>query len=124
MPDAVNLLTLNNHRVIVQSGVGEIINFLDREYSDAGAEIVENPEEVYDADIILKVSPPTQDEISFMKNNQTLISALQLEIQSPEFFRSLMKKTSLQLHMTIYKTKMVYSQLLEQWVRLLETHQF
>ena len=92
VPDAVNLLTLNNHRVIVQSGVGEIINFLDREYSDAGAEIVENPEEVYDADIILKVSPPTQDEISFMKNNQTLISALQLEIQSPEFFRSLMKK--------------------------------
>ena len=92
VPDAVNLLTLNNHKVIVQSGVGEIINFLDREYSDAGAEIVENPKEVYDADIILKVSPPTQDEISFMKKNQTLISALQLEIQSPEFFMSLMKK--------------------------------
>ena len=97
---------------------------MDREYSDAGAEIVENPEEVYDADIILKVSPPTQDEISFMKKNQTLISALQLEIQSPEFFMSLMKKTSQQLHMTTYKTKMVYSQLLEQWVRLLEMHQF
>ena len=56
VPDAVNLLTLNNHKVIVQSGVGEIINFLDREYSDAGAEIVENPKEVYDADIILKLS--------------------------------------------------------------------
>ena len=28
VPDAVNLLTLNNHKVIVQSGVGEIINFL------------------------------------------------------------------------------------------------
>ena len=92
IPDAVNLLTQNNHRVIVESGVGEFINFSDKEYSDCGASIVQTQEEVYKADIILKVSPPTEQEIQFMKNKQTLISALQLKIQTPEFFKQLMEK--------------------------------
>ena len=92
VPDAVNLLTLNNHNVIVQSGIGEVINFSDKEYSDCGATIVKTAREVYQADIILKVSPPTNEEIQFMKKNQTLISALQLKIQNPDFFLQLMKK--------------------------------
>ena len=92
VPDAVNLLTLNNHSVIVQSGVGQIINFTDKDYSDCGAKIVNTAKEVYQADIILKVSPPTNDEIKLMKQNQTLISALQLKIQKPDFFIQLMEK--------------------------------
>lgn len=92
VPDAVNLLTLNNHAVIVQSGVGEGINFLDKEYSDCGAKIVKTAREVYQADIILKVSPPNEEEIQFMKKNQTLISALQLKIQNPDFFTQLINK--------------------------------
>ena len=92
VPDAVNLLTLNNHNVIVQSGVGQVINFSDKDYSDCGARIVESAKEVYEADIILKVSPPTEDEIKLMKKNQTLISALQLKIQKPDFFKQLMDK--------------------------------
>ena len=92
VPDAVNLLTLNNHNVIVQSGVGQVINFSDKDYSDCGARIVESAKEVYKADIILKVSPPTEDEIKLMKKNQTLISALQLKIQKPDFFKQLMDK--------------------------------
>jgi len=92
VPDAVNLLTNNGHNVIVQSGVGEVINFSDKEYSDCGAQIVDTVKEVYQADIILKVSPPTHEEIEFMEKKQTLISALQLKIQSPDFFQKLMDK--------------------------------
>ena len=93
VPDAVNLLTNNGHHVIVQSGVGDVINFSDKEYSECGALIVQTAREVYQAaDIILKVSPPTHEEIRFMKKNQTLISALQLKIQNPDFFKELMKK--------------------------------
>ena len=55
-------------------------------------EIVETAKEVYQADIILKVSPPTYEEINFMEKNQTLISALQLKIQKPDFFQKLMDK--------------------------------
>ena len=57
VPDAVNLLTNNNHNVIVQSGVGDFINFSDQEYSECGASIVQTAKEVYQSDIILKVSP-------------------------------------------------------------------
>ena len=92
VPDAVNLLTLNDHHVIVQSGVGKGINFSDQEYANAGAKIVETSEEVYKADVILKVSPPTPTEIHLLKKNQTLISALQLKIQNPDFFKELIKK--------------------------------
>ena len=92
VPDAVNLLTNNGHHVIVQSGVGEVINFSDQEYSECGASIVKTVQEVYKADIILKVSPPTTEEIDFMEKNQTLISALQLKIQTPDFFKRLMDK--------------------------------
>jgi len=92
VPDAVNLLTNNGHHVIVQSGVGEVINFSDQEYSECGASIVKTAEEVYKANLILKVSPPTSEEIQFMEKNQTLISALQLKIQNPDFFQQLMDK--------------------------------
>ena len=92
VPDAVNLLTNNGHQVIVQSGVGELINFSDQEYSECGASIVSTAQEVYQADIILKVSPPTFEEIEFMEKNQTLISALQLKIQNADFFKRLMDK--------------------------------
>jgi len=92
VPDAVNLLTNNNHNVIVQSGVGDFINFSDQEYSECGASIVQTAKEVYQSDIILKVSPPTFEEIQFMEKNQTLISALQLKIQKPDFFKQLMDK--------------------------------
>ena len=70
VPDAVNLLTNNGHNVIVQSGVGEVINFSDKEYSDCGAQIVDTAKEAYQADIILKVSPPTHEEIEFMEKNK------------------------------------------------------
>ncbi len=92
VPDAVNLLTNNGHHVIVQSGVGEVINFSDQEYSECGALIVKTAEEVYKANLILKVSPPTSEEIQLMEKNQTLISALQLKIQKPDFFQQLMDK--------------------------------
>ena len=89
VPDAVNLLTNHGHNVIVQSGVGDIINFSDKEYSECGARIVDTAKEAYKADIILKVSPPNAEEIDLMGKNQTLISALQLKIQNSTFFQNL-----------------------------------
>ena len=92
VPDAVNLLTNNGHKVIVQSGVGELINFSDQEYSECGASIVSTAKEVYQSDIILKISPPNITELDLMKNGKTLISALQLKIQKKEYFQKLINK--------------------------------
>ncbi|MDH5381270.1 MAG: alanine dehydrogenase, partial [Cyclobacteriaceae bacterium] len=49
-------------------------------------------EEVYEANIILKIEPPTHDEIGLMKTNQVLISALQIGNQNPEYISLLNKK--------------------------------
>src|SRR5690606_22860039 len=59
---------------------------------EAGAKIMYSPKEVFEANIILKVEPPTLDEIKLMKPGTTLISALQLGNQSSEYIEALMKK--------------------------------
>ncbi|MFM9075424.1 MAG: alanine dehydrogenase [Bacteroidota bacterium] len=88
-PDAVALLVNNGHQVWVETHAGEGSNFSDHAYSEAGASIVYSPEEVYKAEIILKVEPPTLAEIDLMKPGQTLISALQPGHLEPEYLHRL-----------------------------------
>jgi alanine dehydrogenase len=92
VPDAVALLVNNGHRIVVETNAGKMANFQDHDYSEAGAEIVYTPEDVYKADIILKVAPPSPAEIGMMQQKQTLISALQLTVQPEDFLKQLMSK--------------------------------
>jgi alanine dehydrogenase len=91
-PDAVEVLVSHGHQIRVESGAGEHASFSDKEYSDAGAEICYNSDKIFEANTILKVHPPTLDEIGLMKSKQTLISALQLKIQDDRYFKALMNK--------------------------------
>ncbi len=91
-PDAVEVLSSNGHQIRVESGAGEHASFSDKEYSDAGAEICYDSKKIFEANTILKVHPPTLEEIGLMKNKQTLISALQLKIQDDQYFKALMNK--------------------------------
>ena len=77
-PDSVALLVDRGHDVWVETKAGEGSKFTDKQYSDAGAKIVYSPQEVYKADIILKIEPPTVEELEFFKPGQTLISAIQM----------------------------------------------
>jgi alanine dehydrogenase len=77
-PEAVALLINNGHEVCLETGAGKLARFEDNEYSEAGARIVYSAKEVYECDVVLKVSPPTEEEISYMKPGGTLISALQM----------------------------------------------
>lgn len=92
VPDAVALLVNNGHTIIVETNAGKMANFQDHDYSEAGAQIVYTPEEVYKADIILKVAPPSPQEIEMMQQKQTLISALQLTVQPENFLKQLTAK--------------------------------
>lgn len=92
VPEAVSLIVSNGHRVIVETNAGKQAFFSDRDYSEAGAEIAFSPEKVYEADIILKVTPPSKKEIELLKHKQTLFSALQLTVQPEDTLRELMKK--------------------------------
>ena len=92
VPEAVSILVLNGHRVKIESKSGEMANFSDRDYSEAGAEICHDPKEIFQCDIIFKVGPPSEDEINLMSGNQTLISALQISIQPKVILQKLMQK--------------------------------
>jgi alanine dehydrogenase len=92
VPDAVALLVNNGHTIVVESNAGKMAHFEDHDYSEAGATIVYSPEEVYKANIILKVAPPSPKEIEMMQQKQTLISALQLTVQPEDFLKQLMAK--------------------------------
>ena len=93
VPEAVSLLVNNGHHVTVETNAGKMSNFQDHDYSEAGAQIAYTPEEVYkNSEIILKVAPPSLEEIDWMRPKQTLISALQLTVQPESFVKSLMSK--------------------------------
>ena len=81
VPDAVSLLVNNGHEVIIQSEAGKAAHFLDSEYAEAGGTIVNSIAEVFQAGIILKVSPLTSEELDLLKPRQTVISALQEAIK-------------------------------------------
>ena len=91
-PDAVSLLVHNGHNIVIESAAGEGANFSDKEYSDAGAEIVFSKEEVYESDVVVKIEPPTESEIKLLKKDQKLISAIQLETREKKYFQSLLEK--------------------------------
>jgi alanine dehydrogenase len=92
VPEGVGLLTKNSHQVMVEAGAGTAAHFTDHEYSEAGGQIVYSPDEVFKADILLKVAPVNPVELEFLKPKQTLISALQIGIQKEEYFRALIQK--------------------------------
>ena len=92
VPESVGFLVANGHRVVVESGAGEQANFSDSDYSESGAEISYETKEVYQSDLLLKVSPPNNKEISLMKYKQILFSALQITVQPKNALEKLMAK--------------------------------
>jgi len=91
-PEAVQVLVKNGHDVYVETNAGKHINFHDKDYSEAGAQIKYDAKEVFKADMVLKVSPPTKEEIGWMEPKSTLLSALQMTTQLKDSVKSLMKK--------------------------------
>jgi len=92
VPDGVSLLCRNGHQVLVEAGAGLMAHFTDHEYSEAGAQIIYSPQEVFKADMILKVAPVTKDEMELLKPRQTLVSAIQIAMQCEDYFRGLLAK--------------------------------
>jgi alanine dehydrogenase len=91
-PEAVGLLVNNGQQVVVETNAGAKSKFTDKEYSDAGAKVVYSAKEAFDAEVVLKVEPPSNEEIEYMKAGSCLISALQLGKQNADFIHGLNKK--------------------------------
>jgi len=91
-PDAVNSLTYQGHRVMIEAGAGLSSSYTDKEYSDAGAEISQDKKKVFSCPMILKVEPPTIAEIELMNPKTILISAIQLKTRKKAYFEALSRK--------------------------------
>ncbi|MCK9481756.1 MAG: alanine dehydrogenase [Bacteroidia bacterium] len=91
-PSAVHFLVNNGHQIIIEQNTGKASNFPDVQYAEAGATIVSSKEEIYKADIVIKVAPPTAQEVDLMKPDQILISALQVKNLDPVILKKMMQK--------------------------------
>lgn len=91
-PDAVQVLVEHGHEIIIESGAGQGSFFTDLQYSESGAKITTDPKEAFAQDLILKINPPTEEEIDYMKPNTYLVSALQINLRDKEYFLKLAEK--------------------------------
>lgn len=91
-PEGVAILTEEGHNVYVQRGAGEPMAYTDLQFSEAGAFMVDNPADVFAADIVLKIAPPTVEELKMMHNRSSVFSMLQLSNFSKECIELIMKK--------------------------------
>jgi NAD(P) transhydrogenase subunit alpha len=76
VPDVVRKLTGNGHEVVVQAGAGQAAMIPDALYEEAGARIATDPAAAWEADVVVKVAPPEEDEIPRLKSDSVLIGFL------------------------------------------------
>lgn len=103
VPSSVALLTSRGHRVIVETGAGVASHFTDHQYSEAGAEIAYAKEKVFEANLILKVAPPTLAEIYLCRQQQIIISPLQAPIITEDYLNALRQQQVTALAMEYIK---------------------
>jgi alanine dehydrogenase len=91
-PSSVQQLVNNGNEVWIETNAGKQANFTDKEYSEAGAKICYDKNELYKADVIVKVEPPTLEELALFNPDKLLISALQHGAKSEPYIRAMMQK--------------------------------
>jgi alanine dehydrogenase len=91
-PNSVYTLIANGHSVVIQKGAGINSNYSDHAYSEAGAQVVQSAEEVYKCSVIIKVAPPTIDELEMFHSDQILIAPMQLPTVTDEYLLKLKQK--------------------------------
>jgi NAD(P) transhydrogenase subunit alpha len=75
VPELVGKLIKGGLEVLVQAGAGAAAGFLDSAYAEAAARL--EPDVLAQADILLKVQPPTDEEIGRVREGAILIGLLQ-----------------------------------------------
>ena len=77
--DIVKKLISGNHKVCIEKNAGAKSFQSDIDFTNAGASVVENVNDIYNADIIFKVNPPTKDELELIKEETKIITFFQIK---------------------------------------------
>jgi alanine dehydrogenase len=91
-PEGVAIITEEGHSVYVERGAGAAMSYSDLQFSEAGAYLVDSPSDIFSTDIVMKIAPPSLEELSMMHNRSTIFSMLQLSNMSADCIRLMMKK--------------------------------
>ena len=76
VPETVGRLVKEGFEVLVETGAGRDYN-LDENYEESGATVVEDAGKVYgEADLVVKVASPTEEEVGLMREGQILVCFL------------------------------------------------
>ncbi|WP_047476971.1 alanine dehydrogenase [Bacillus siamensis] len=90
-PGGVSQLIGNGHRVLVESGAGLGSGFTNEDYVSAGAEILEDRQQVWDAEMVMKVKEPLAEEYAYFRQGLILFTYLHLAAE-PELAKALTEK--------------------------------
>lgn len=90
-PAGVHTLTSNGHKVFVEKSAGKGAGFSDEEYVEAGAKIVDTPEEAWDKEMVMKVKEPLEEEYDYIKKDQIIFTYFHLASQ-PALTKVLVEK--------------------------------
>ncbi|MFW5680913.1 MAG: Re/Si-specific NAD(P)(+) transhydrogenase subunit alpha [Pseudomonadota bacterium] len=74
-PETVKKLVGQGHEVVVESGAGIAAALIDAAFAEAGAKLVDKAT-AFGADLVLKVAPPTDDEVDLLKEGACLLGML------------------------------------------------
>jgi NAD(P) transhydrogenase subunit alpha len=77
VPEIVRKLVGQEHAVLVERGAGAGALLPDALYEEAGAQMTEDPAGAYECEVVVKVAPPSSDEIARLKSDGVLIAFLQ-----------------------------------------------
>lgn len=91
-PEGVAIVVEEGHTVVVERGAGLPMSYTDLQYSEAGAIIVESRAEVFASDVILKIAPPSTDDLLLMKPGRSIFSMLQLSNFSADTLKLMASK--------------------------------
>lgn len=91
-PHAVELLVSYGHEILVEKEAGLAASYTDEEYRQAGALVMDNRQDVFECDVVLRVSPFSEEEVDMLKGHQALISDLQINTHCANSISKLMQK--------------------------------
>jgi alanine dehydrogenase len=91
-PQAVELLVSYGHEILIEKDAGKAASYTDEEYRTAGALVMDDRKEIFECDIVLRISPFDEAEIDMLKGHQALISNLQINAQCSSSIGKLIQK--------------------------------
>jgi alanine dehydrogenase len=104
-PSTVGVLIANDHDVFIEHDAGAGARYTDKDYSDEGAVICYKKEDVFkQANVILKVSPLSGEEIALLMDNQIVISAVNLGSLTPDYIHHLIRKNITAIGFEFYRS--------------------